>query len=92
MSEKEFTVRYTKQADRSLEKMDQRQRKIILTWINEKLEGCDNPRKWGKALEGERSPSWRYRVGKYRILADILDEEVIIFIFKIGARDKMYRR
>ena len=89
MSSKRYSVRYSRHADKYLEKMDPRQRRIILAWIDERLEGCEDPRKWGKALEGERSPSWRYRVGKYRILADILDDEIVILVFKIGGRDKV---
>jgi len=49
-----------------------------------------SPRRWGKGLQGERSQEWSYRIGKYRILADIVDDQVIIEVFKIGLRDKVY--
>ena len=90
-SNKGFSVKYSKQADKDLAKMDPRQRGIILAWIGERLVGCDNPRQWGKGLTGVRSREWRYRVGKYRILADILDDEIVIAIFRIGLRDKIYK-
>jgi mRNA interferase RelE/StbE len=91
MEAKKYFVSYTSQAEKSLAKMDPRQRSIILAWIDERLEGCTNPRKWGKGLRGERSQEWSYRVGKYRILADIIDNKVIIEVFKIGLRGKVYK-
>jgi len=90
-SNKAYSVTYSGQAERDLAKMDPRQRGIILTWIDKRLVGCENPRQWGKGLTGIRSREWRYRVGKYRILADILDVEIRIEIFKIGLRDKIYK-
>jgi len=86
-----YSVTYTSQAEKSLAKMDPRQRSIILAWIDGRLEGCADPRRWGKGLQGEKSQEWSYRIGKYRILADIVDDQVVIEVFKIGLRDKVYK-
>ena len=53
-------------------------RLLILNWIGKNLEGCENPRQHGKPLVGNNAGVWRYRVGNYRILADILDDKLII--------------
>lgn len=34
---------------------------------------------------------WYYRVGDYRLFADIEDEIVTIFIFEIGHRKEIYK-
>ncbi len=35
---------------------------------------------------------WRFRVGDYRIIYEILDEKVLIIILRIGHRSHIYRR
>ena len=51
-----------------------------------------NPRLHGKALQGEYSGLWRYRVGKYRIIANIQDETITILIVDIGHRSRIYSK
>lgn len=86
-----YTVRYEKQAQKDLKKMDKFQSKIITTWIKKNLMNCDNPRLHGKGLSGDLSGLWRYRVGDYRIIADIDDQNITIFTLKIGHRREIYR-
>jgi mRNA-degrading endonuclease RelE of RelBE toxin-antitoxin system len=37
------------------------------------------PRLSGKALQGDLKGLWRYRVGNYRLIAQIKDNELIIY-------------
>ncbi|EGD31128.1 plasmid stabilization system protein [Streptococcus sanguinis SK115] len=55
-----------------------------MTWIDNHLQDTDNPRQHGKGLTANRVGEWRYRVGNYRILANILDDEIIIEVFAVG--------
>lgn len=86
-----YKVRYSDQALKVLRKMDSTQREIVLGWINKNLADCVNPRAHGKALSGEHSGEWSYRVGSYRILAVIDDGKLIIEVIKLGHRSKVYR-
>ncbi|MFD1465362.1 DUF6290 family protein [Lapidilactobacillus mulanensis] len=54
-------------------------------------EGSNNPRAWGKALEGDRGAFWRYRVGGFRIIADIQDNQFIVLVAKAAKRNDVYR-
>ncbi|WP_313352280.1 type II toxin-antitoxin system RelE/ParE family toxin, partial [Exiguobacterium sp.] len=38
-----------------------------------------------------RSGEWRYRIGDYRLIADIQDEKVVILILEIGHRRDIYK-
>ena len=78
-------------ARKELKKMDQFQIKIILRWIRNNLEGTQNPRVHGKALTADYQGYWRYRVGNYRILAEIVDDQIIINVVKIGHRREVYK-
>ncbi|MCK5898818.1 MAG: type II toxin-antitoxin system RelE/ParE family toxin [Methylococcales bacterium] len=35
---------------------------------------------------------WRYRVGDYRLICNIQDDEVIILILTVGHRKKIYKQ
>lgn len=54
------------------------------------VETLDEPRSRGKALTGNLAGLWRYRVGDYRIICDIRDDELVIIALEIGKRDSVY--
>ncbi len=74
----------------TLKKMDKAMAARIYSWIRKNLEGCENPRRTGKALVGNHSGGWRYRIGDYRLLARIEDDVVTIYIFEVGHRSTDY--
>jgi len=52
----------------------------------------DDPRSIGDALKGSRLGNlWKYRVGDYRIIANIEDGALKILVIKIGNRREVYR-
>lgn len=85
-----YTVTFTKDALKQLKKMDKVTAALILGWIRNNLQGCDNPRVHGKGLTANRSGQWRYRVGDYRIIAEIQDDNVLILVLNIGHRRDVY--
>lgn len=85
-----YKVFFEKNADKQLSKMDATQQRIIVNWIAKNLEGTDNPRVFGKSLKGNLNDYWRYRVGNYRIIAEINDDEIKILIIEIGHRRDIY--
>ena len=87
----EYKVEFTARARKQLKKMDRFDARIIATWIKDNLEGCTNPRAFGKGLTANRSGEWRYRVGAYRVLALIDDGTITIEVFSIGHRSEIYR-
>ncbi|MDK4274081.1 type II toxin-antitoxin system RelE family toxin [Corynebacterium pseudodiphtheriticum] len=54
------------------------------------LAALDDPRSRGKALVGDKSGLWRWRIGDYRVIADIYDEKVTIIILDMGHRRNIY--
>ena len=85
-----YQVEYTKSAVKQLKKMDRKIAALILSYIEDKLVDCENPRAYGKALFGDKKEIWRYRVGDYRILAMIEDEVLIITVVEVGHRRSIY--
>lgn len=85
-----YHVELTEQARKALKKLDRQTAKMLTAWIRKNLEGCTDPRQHGKGLTANRSGQWRYRVGDYRILADIQDDKIVILILTIGHRREIY--
>lgn len=85
-----YRVEFTETALKDLKKMDRHTASLILGWIRKNLEGCENPRLHGKALTANKSGQWRYRIGDYRLLAEIQDEKITILVLTVGHRREIY--
>lgn len=86
-----YAVRYSERAKKQLKKLDKSVQRLILNWIGKNLEGCENPRAKGKGLVENHSGEWRYRVGDYRLICDIQDNQLTIVAVSIGHRSQIYR-
>ena len=85
-----YQVEFRPQALKELKKIDRTNRAMILSWIEKNLMGCENPRARGKGLTANRSGQWRYRVGDYRIIVEIKDNELLILALSVGHRSTVY--
>ena len=85
-----FKVAFESNAQKTLKKMDRYQAQIILSWIKKNLVDTENPRQHGKGLVANHSGEWRYRIGDYRLIADINDDTITILILEIGHRKDIY--
>ena len=86
-----YKVVLTEKAKKQLKKLDKHISSLLVGWMEKNLEGCSNPRQHGKGLTGDKSGQWRYRVGDYRIICEIQDNEVIILVLEIGHRKEIYK-
>lgn len=87
-----YKVEYTKQAVKQLKKLDKPTASLIIGWIEKNLVECENPRQYGKGLVANHRGEWRYRIGNYRLIADIQDEKIIILILNVGHRREIYKK
>lgn len=86
-----YKVEYSKTAKKQIKKMDQYTKIMIMNWINKNLVGCNDPREQDKALKGNLKNQWRYRVGDYRLICDIVDDRLILLMLSIGHRKEVYK-
>ena len=56
-----------------------------------RLENLENPRDMGKALSGNLKSYWRYRVGDYRLICKINDDDAVIIVADINHRSRIYK-
>ena len=80
---------YTEKVLKQLKKLDKSVSSRIVDYMDEvaKLEA---PRSRGKSLVGNLIGLCRYRVGDYRILCRIIDDELVIMVVEIGHRKGIY--
>lgn len=87
-----YSVVFSESALKELKKLDKQTANEIKKWVIKNLVDSEDPRIHGKALTGNLKGIWRYRVGDYRLLAEIHDNILEIFIFEVAGRDKVYKK
>ena len=85
-----WVYRFDERALKELKKLGKPAQKEILAYLDERIAGKDNPRRFGKALHADLTGLWRYRVGDYRILCQIKDRELLVLVISVGHRKNVY--
>lgn len=86
-----FTLKTTEEFDKQYKKLDRSVQIMIKKWIDKHLVGEKDPRAQGKALSANLKGWWRYRIGDYRLLVEIVDDELVIIAVEIGHRSRIYK-
>jgi mRNA interferase RelE/StbE len=87
-----WKIEFDPGAERELSKLDPPIARRILGFLRDRLATLDDPRSIGEALKGSKlGEFWKYRVGDYRIIANVEDNEVRILVVRIGNRRDVYR-
>ena len=79
-------------AEKQLRKLDRPIQKRLLDWLEDRIEGCKNPRHFGEPLRGEMASLWRYRIGDYRVICEIQDQQLVVLALAVGHRREIYLR
>ena len=87
-----YKVIFTEKAKKQLKKMDRYTAALIIGWLEKNMENCKNPRVHGKGLVENKSGQWRYRIGNYRVICEIQDENIIVLVLEIGHRREIYNK
>ena len=81
-----YSIEFSKTAEKQLLKLDDGIKTRIISNIGRiKI----RPYSYVKKLVG--SPYFRLRVGKYRIILDIKEDKLIIFVIEVGHRKNIYK-
>lgn len=83
-------ILYSDLSLKHLKKMVKSEAERIINYMKE-IERLDNPRVRGKALVENLKGFWRYRVGDWRVICDIVDEEIIIHVIEVGHMREVYK-
>lgn len=84
-----YKIFFTKQVYKSLRKIPQN----AVSRIRNRLERiAENPyANYSNVTKLQNRPGYRLRVGGWRVIYDIREEELIILVLNIGSRGEIYR-
>ena len=85
-----YSIETTPRFEKEFKKLDKYTQRMIKNWIVKNLDGCNDPRQHGKGLTANRNGQWRYRIGDYRLICEIQDDELIIQALTVGHRREVY--
>ena len=85
-----YRVKLSSKAQKQLRKLDKHTSSLIIKYLHKNTDGRNDPRSKGKGLTANRSGEWRYRVGDYRIICDIHNDELVVLAIPIGHRRDIY--
>ena len=87
-----WQIEFDPDALKELKKLDRTVQVRLVGFLRDRLAPLDDPRIIGEALSGARLGSyWKYRVGDWRIVCDILDRRIVVRVLRIGNRREVYR-
>jgi mRNA interferase RelE/StbE len=87
-----WAIEYGKDAEKEIAKLDRQIAQRILKFMGKRVAKLENPRSIGEALTGSTLGNyWKYRVGDYRIIAEIQDAKLIVQVVRVGNRRAVYK-
>lgn len=84
-----WEIRFSPRASKNFKKLDMAERRRISKFLRE-VAVLEDPRSRGKAMTANKAGLWRWRVGDYRVVADIVDDQVVVVVVDVGHRSKIY--
>lgn len=75
---------------RDLRRIGPQATRAIMAYLDERVAGNEDPKRFGKPLRGTLRGLWRYQVGDYRIICQILDQKLIVLVVAVGHRRGVY--
>ena len=79
-------------ARREIRELDPPVRRRIYKFLDERMAKLEDPRSIGQALRGPKfGEFWKYRVGDYRIVCRIEDQQLLVLVVRVRHRREVYR-
>ena len=87
-----WAIEISDSAAKQLRKLDSPMARRIVSFLRDRVASATDPWALGAALKGDELGQYRkYRVGDYRLIAQIRDREVRIVVVRMGHRREGYR-
>jgi mRNA interferase RelE/StbE len=85
-----WIIEWDERAIKDAKKLGVQARQEIVLYLKKRIATKENPRRFGKALTGDKAGLWRYRVRDYRIICRIEDDRLIVLVLAVGHRKTVY--
>lgn len=85
-----YKVLLEKKAEDDFAKLDKSVQQQIFKYLK-KIEERQNPRSLDAPLQDNLSTFWKYRVGDYRLIAQLQDDRLIVLMLVAAHRREVYK-
>ncbi|MCH5288556.1 MAG: type II toxin-antitoxin system RelE/ParE family toxin [Treponema sp.] len=85
-----YKVILSPQAEDDFAKLDKPVQQRIFKYLK-RIEERADPTSLGEPLEENLSAYWKYRVGDYRLIAELKDDVFIVLMLVVGHRRSVYK-
>lgn len=85
-----WTINYSDTAIKQISKLGKGFAKKIDDYLQNRIANSNNPRAFGKELVNELSGLWRYRIEDYRIVCQLIENELTVLVLRVAHRSKVY--
>jgi mRNA interferase RelE/StbE len=87
-----WDIQFERRAQKEFNQFEPAARQRILKFLVDRVAPSVNPRSLAEPLQGDQfSGLWRFRVGDYRLIAHISDQQVLVLVVRVGHRRNIYR-
>ena len=85
-----WAYEFDERALRELQKLDRQAQRDIMAYLDGRIMGTEDPRRFGKPLRANLAGLWRYRIRDYRLICQIQDERLLVLVVSVGHRKNVY--
>lgn len=85
-----WKIKYSEKAAQELLKIDRQAAKRVKKYLDERIATDEDPRRFGEGLTENLAGLWKYRIGDFRVIAEIQEEKIVVLVVRIGHRSKVY--
>ncbi|MEE9451522.1 MAG: type II toxin-antitoxin system RelE/ParE family toxin [Gammaproteobacteria bacterium] len=85
-----WTIKFDDRAKKEFKRLDKHTQRTIIRYLRERIESSNNPRQYGKSLSANKTGLWRYRIGDYRLVCAIQDNELVVLVLRVTHRRHVY--
>ena len=85
-----WVYRFDERALKELRKLGKPAQLGIIAYLDERIAGESDPRRFGKGLKADLAGLWRYRIGDYRSLCQLRDRELLVLVVAVDHRRDIY--
>lgn len=86
----QWRLQTSPQFDKTARGMDREVLRRIRIYL-ERVCDLEDPRQRGKALTGNLTGYWCYRIGDWRVVVEIREDELVVVAIGLGHRSEIYR-
>jgi mRNA interferase RelE/StbE len=87
-----WQIEFDPDALKELKKLDKQAQTRIVGFLATRVATSNHPSDIGERLSGDaRGKYWKYRLGDWRIVCEIIDKRVVVRGLRIGHRSAVYK-